>query len=166
MNIIPFYGCYLFFFYSLWTLPVAQLKITNGRYKNAYIYYLLHKIEYICIIRDISHAQYILVQFVTSHTLSIYLYNSRHLTHSVYTCTIRDISHTQYILVQFATSHTLIIYLYNSWHLTHSVYNYNSRHLTHSVYTCTIRDISHTQYILVQFATSHTLSISVFNFEF
>ena len=110
MNIIPFYGCYLFFFYSLWTLPVAQLKITNGRYKNAYIYYyLLHKIEYICIIRDISHAQYILVQFVTSHTLSIYLYNSRHLTHSVYTCTIRDISHTHYILVQFMTSHTLCI---------------------------------------------------------
>ena len=109
MNIIPFYGCYLFFFYSLWTLPVAQLKITNGRYKNAYIYYLLHKIEYICIIRDISHAQYILVQFVTSHTLSIYLYNSRHLTHSLYTCTIHDISHTLYIITIRDISHTQYI---------------------------------------------------------
>ena len=96
-------------------LPVTQLKITNGRYKNTYIYYLLYKIEYICTVYLYNSWYLTLVQFVTSHACTIRdisnLYNSWHLT-----------------LVRFVTSHSCTIrdipHLYNSWHLTNSVYMY------------------------------------------
>jgi len=106
-------------------LPVTQLKITNGRYKNTYIYYLLYKIEYICTVYLYNSWYLTLVQFVTSHACTIRdisrLYNSWHLELvqfvTSHACTIRDISllydSWHPTLVQFVTSHKLSIYVFN-----------------------------------------------------
>lgn len=163
MNTFRFTDSTFFHVYSLWTLPVAQLKITKGRYKNTYIYYLLYKIEYTvqytCAIREMSHLynswhntrtnswHLTLVQFVTSHARTIrdiprlYKFVTSHTT-------IRDTS----CFLQFVTPHSAqirdISRLYSSWHLI-------------LVQFVTLHTCTNSWYLtLVQFVSSHACTNS------